>query len=396
MNIEEVFQKVVFLLGAGASKDMGCKLSRDMLFSLQISIDNLSPSNTDFYDYQKAFKEIYAFILASLHYQSTLKDCTLENSAYLNIEDFVMVLRQLIDKEFVVPYPLIGNWNDKIIKWEISDDHIFDIFLSFITLQLITDWTKFDLLDAKKVLSPITRLLSSSSTIKINFFSLNYDLTFESVFNSPYARVLDDGFTERSVSGKNIKSWASDFNDPASPTKINLYKLHGSIDWEYNKTSEDISIKENIVDPGEPLIIFGSYSKMLSFDPFLYILSGFRSCLEQATVFIVIGYSFHDKYINNLLIQQLSQNTKNNIPKQLFIVDPAIRSKTESTIVSEIRDIQDSKSLNDVINFKHISPDRIKLFPITAKEFYSQYFAKDAGKLVNEIEKIERGVKVFK
>ena len=31
MNPVEVFKKVVFLLGAGASKDAGCKLSKGML-----------------------------------------------------------------------------------------------------------------------------------------------------------------------------------------------------------------------------------------------------------------------------------------------------------------------------------------------------------------------------
>jgi len=96
--------------------------------------------------------------------------------------------------------------------------------------------------------------------------------------------------------------------------------------------SEEILIKENIVDGRDPLIIFGSYSKMLSFDPFLYILSKFRTLLEESTIFIVIGYSFHDKYINNLLIQQLSQNTDKDIPKKLLIVDPSYKDKTKSKL----------------------------------------------------------------
>jgi len=56
-----------------------------------------------------AFHEIYYFIVASLVYQCRMKDTSINQTSYLNIEDFVMVLRQLIDKEYIIPYPLIGN-----------------------------------------------------------------------------------------------------------------------------------------------------------------------------------------------------------------------------------------------------------------------------------------------
>ena len=107
MILEEVFKKVVFLLGAGASKDAGCKLSSEMLHSLKEAINNLKANEKDFINYKEDFNEIYHFILASLKYQSTIRDTCSNISSYVNIEDFVMILRQLIDKEFVIPYPLI-------------------------------------------------------------------------------------------------------------------------------------------------------------------------------------------------------------------------------------------------------------------------------------------------
>src|SRR5688500_18261186 len=144
MNLNEVFKKVVFLLGAGASKDAGCKLSNDMLSSLEAAINGLTASDTEFIKYKDDFNEIYHFILASLHYQLTLSDTSFTKSSYLNIEDFVMVLRQLIDKEFVIPYPLIGNWNDRILKWELRNGDVFNRFKDFITQQLVKDWIRFD------------------------------------------------------------------------------------------------------------------------------------------------------------------------------------------------------------------------------------------------------------
>jgi hypothetical protein len=396
MNLTDVFSKVVFLLGAGASKDAGCKLSNDMLEALSGAINGLTVSDAEFIKYKDDFKEIYHFILASLSYQLALRDSFFNKSSYLNIEDFVMVLRQLIDKEFVIPYPLIGNWNDRILKWELRNGDVFHRFKDFITLQLVQEWTRFDKNKAQDTLKPIRDMLNTSENVKLSIFSLNYDLVFEETFNSPTTRILDNGFSEKTVSSNKLRYWAADFNHELSAAKINLFKLHGSIDWEYNYDSEEISIKENIYDSREPLMIFGSYSKMLSFDPFLYILSQFRALLEKATIFVVVGYSFHDKYINNLLIQQLSQNTGEDIPKKLLIVDPSCKDKSEGQVAEELKNIQGSKSINDIINFRQISPDRIKLIPKKATEFYREYFANYAEVLKNELEVTEQGDVLFK
>ena len=395
MKLEDAFKKVVFLLGAGASKDAGCKLSNEMLISLKEEINNLTALDKEYVSYKEDFDEIYNFILASLTYQSAMHGF-IPNKIYdINIEDFVMVLRQLIDKEFIIPYPLIGNWNDKILKWELKNGDVFNHFKKFITQLLVNKWTIFNEERAVVLLKPIRKILNNSETFKINIFTLNYDLTFESVLNSATVKILDNGFSERDISHTKIRYWSSDFDNPNSPTKINLFKLHGSIDWEYNQESEEISIKESITDDQEPLIIFGSYSKMLSFDPFLYILSHFRSLLEQATIFIVIGYSFHDKYINNLLIQQLSRNSDEDIPKKLLIVDPSLKECSETKFADMLKAIQDSKSINDIINFRQISPDRLKLIPKSASDFYKEYFENNAKVLINELEQTEKGDKVF-
>jgi hypothetical protein len=392
MNLEYAFQKIIFLLGAGASKDANCKLSNDMLESLKSSIINMSLESI-YIDSKNDFLEIYLFIQASLKYQLSMKDSS--SSASINIEDFVMVLRQLIDKEFIVPYPLIGNWNDKILKWEIRNNNVFNHFKEFIVTQLVRDWTNFDSKEANKLLNPIREILNHPANFKINIFSLNYDLIFERTLNSPQEKFLDNGFTEKNIDGQHVRFWESDFDNPHSPTKINLFKLHGSIDWEYNKTTEEIIIKEDIFDGREPLIIFGSQSKMLSFDPFLFMLSKFRTLLEQATIFVVIGYSFHDKYINNLLIQQLSRNTQEDIPKKIIIIDPSYKGKDETYVAEYIKEIQITKSITDVINFQQVNPERIKVISKPASSFYKEYFS-DYGKLlIQELIETERGYRVF-
>jgi hypothetical protein len=321
-----------------------------------------------------------------------------ENSPLVNIEDFVMILRQLIDKEHLIPYPLVGNWNEKITKWEISSKkvNVFELFKNFITLELINKWTRFDKGAANELLKPISDLLGLSEDFVLNIFSLNYDLVFENTLNSPEYKSVNNGFSEKS--DKKSKFWSADFDPNLSPAKIHLYKLHGSLDWEYSQETEEVSIKDNVNDGREPLIIFGSSSKMLSFDPFLFILSKFRETLQNSTLFVVIGYSFHDKYINNLLIQRVGQNTiDGDKPKKILIIDPGEkRSKQSSSdFADELRVIQESKSINDVINFKQINPNRINLIPLTASQFYKEYFANEAEKLIKEVEQIEKGDDIF-
>jgi len=313
-------------------------------------------------------------------------------SEYINIEDFVMMLRQLIDKEFIIPYPLVGNWNEKILKWEMKNGDVFERFKDFIYLQLVNDWTRFVADDAENLLQPVKEFLGNSENFALNIFSLNYDLVLEETLNSAESRVLDNGFSERHDSGTTVRYWAADFDNSINQTKINLYKLHGSIDWEYNRDSEEISIKENIYDDREPLMIFGSSSKMLSFDPFLYILSEFRKKLKEASVFVVIGYSFHDKYINNLLIQQLNLNTQDtDKPKRMLIVNPHWKNKSPTDFADELKIIQDTRSINDILNFRQISPERIKLMPEGAFEFYKKYFSNQAAALKAEVEQVEQG-----
>lgn len=390
MSLKRLFENVVFLTGAGSSKPAGCKLSSEMIDELGAAIRNLETMETEYKSFSADFSEIYNFVLASLSYQAAIK--TGSSSPHPpNIEDFVMVLNQLIDKEFVIPYPLIGNWNDKILKWELRDGKIFAKFRTYIVTQLVNSWTKFDESSASALLKPIKETLMASEDFKMEIFTLNYDLVFETL-NLAQAQVLETGFSQKD----NDEVWAESFDDQSALAKINLYKLHGSVNWEYRETTDEIVIRKDSGDTA-PLIIFGSFTKMLSFDPFLYMLSKFREKLAGAAIFIVIGYSFHDKYINNLLIQQLQSQTIDGLPKRMLVVDFAYKKNPVEPFqfVENLQAIQTSKSINDVINFKQISSDSVKIIPMSVDEFYLDYFAAGCKKLQQELDELQAGEKPF-
>ena len=400
MKLKELFDKTIFLIGAGASMDADCKSSSGMLSDLKqatILLDKPDENGnfSKYRDYQKQFTEIYDFIFASLNYQFTLKDSNFSGPQNLNIEDFVMILKQIIDREYIVPYPLVGNWNDKITKWELSnnDNDIFREFLNFIVNLLTNKWTNVNTTKAKSLLSPIRDLLNSSENFKLNIFSLNYDLVFENILGSSSENLIETGFTSEFVSREMIKVWKDEtFTDVNSKAKLNLYKLHGSLNWEYDPAFELIKEKLTFNDGKEPLIIFGSANKMLSFDPFLFILSEFRKQLNSSSLIVVIGYSFHDKYINNLLIQQLQQSNT----RRMIVVDPKPMSDREKEFVEKLETIQTIRTVNDLINFKKANPEKIKIIKEPAKKFFKNYLSNKAEKLKSLIIESEREDILFK
>jgi hypothetical protein len=366
----------VFLLGAGASMDAGCLSSKEMLVALNSSIEDAAGNGI-----KTEFSAIYGFIIQSLVYQRALKgDPESRLFELTNIEDFIAVLRQMLDREYVVPPPLIGNWNSKITGWELKNENVFQEFLDFAYDCLLNKWTKFDKNKAEILLQPIRTILESDEDFKLSIFSLNYDLVFESVFNSEQELLVDVGFSQ--------KRWSGDFADPHSSAKLKLYKLHGSVDWYFDESDEEV--KEGVPEGVRPLIVFGSGPKLQSYDPFLSLLGGLRDKLKSASVFVVIGYSFQDKYINNILIQSLSAG----LNKKLLVVDPYL-PKDEMKFIERVEKFQALKSMNEIVNLTKMSPARVEIHPTSASDFLKTFFANNAQQLKEVLNSTEKGDQIF-
>ncbi len=376
LGLKPLFDRTTFLVGAGASMDAGCLSSKAMLRALQNSIRREAASGNNV-----EFSAIYDFILQSLIYQRSLKgDLDAKISDLANVEDFVAVLRQMLDREYIVPAPLVGNWNSRITGWEQKNAFVFRQFLDFTSQCLLDEWTRFDEAKARALLQPLRTLVEVAENFTCSLFSLNYDLIFETVFNSDKEQLLDTGFSQ--------KRWTGDFTDPNSSAKLKLYKLHGSSDWYFDESEEEV--KQGRPDGVKPLIVFGSGPKLQSFDPFLSMLASFRESLKQATLFVVIGYSFQDKYINNILIQSLNST----LNKKMLVVDPYV-DDDKMKFVQGVERFQTVRSLSELVSLTKVSPARIALCKMSAKEFIAAYFGNEASRLNEELTAAERGDQIF-
>lgn len=208
-------------------------------------------------------------------------------------------------------------------------------------LCMIKDKTKVE------YLVPLFNCLKGQDELPI--VTLNYDLGIE---------------LAAELSGKSlntgISSWSEHGYIDFSGNGIQLLKVHGSIDWRLKRLFsdrdkplrhcvieqlEDDELEETIKlstydqDPtsfdGPVLnvlshdvgnreretkaVIFGNRNKLTTEGPFLALLMAFRQFLENTDRVTIIGYSFRDAHINDLLVEWINSNIKN----KLRIISPS-------------------------------------------------------------------------
>ena len=167
----------------------------------------------------------------------------------------------------------------------------------------------------------INKIISRKEELnRPNIFTPNYDLAFENAcekigvsynngFRGTHLRKFDPDtfYNERYIrqdkSGRNKKLG----------TYLNLYKLHGSISWQYSDSLDDLyKIKEVQISDSfekddfnyESLVIYPiqtkkSYSLDLPYSELFRYFS--KNLSETQNTLVSVGYSFLDEHINDII-----------------------------------------------------------------------------------------------
>lgn len=128
---------------------------------------------------------------------------------------------------------------------------------------------------------------------RLRVFTTNYDLCIEDACRSRGIDVVT-GFD------LSTKQWTpSLFRRPAPG--INLYKLHGSLNWGLSDGTGPVYRPLIEYYPPrwdkEPEFILGPGSKLQSDDPFVALYASFHQAVGQAKVCVAIGHSFRDNHL---------------------------------------------------------------------------------------------------
>lgn len=154
------------------------------------------------------------------------------------------------------------------------------------------------------------------------------------ILTTNYDACIDQAFDELNVDYNYL------LNSPETTASIDLVKMHGSINWFYCDTCQNVYLPsiETIliaVEQGMPYGVIGMCPhcsaqarqfiippvahKYLTHPPIVQIWDRGRKILEQAKLILIIGYSFSDAddYIAKMLVKSVGQNPE----KSIIVVD---------------------------------------------------------------------------
>ncbi len=316
---------VIFLIGAGCSFDATIPTANKMVEDIE---NTLLPSDKQWQNY----RDLYYYIKSSILYADGIFGNFINS---FNIEKFVNVLSELEKKERNIVYPFIANWNNRLVDLAGNEFDNLKNLKELITSQLIGWITPHGYQQKAEYFKGFYNF-QRQIELSLRIFSLNYDLCFE--LSKPYDFNLELGFDESM-----IWNYLRFEDNPNSDVGIYLYKLHGSVTWLREEKGNILKQAEH--PQRKPDLIFGTYTKLQSIDPYLFYVYELRKYSLECKLIVVIGYSYGDAYINNLLKQALEHN------KNRKIISVAIDSNenTKEAIMKKLQ-LSDSTQIETVVN----------------------------------------------
>ena len=186
------------------------------------------------------------------------------------------------------------------------------------------------------------------SVTKVNLFTLNHDTLIERFLPGDGIKVVD-GLRD-ATNGNGSRRWDPAIYDEGEkdPRSVNLFKLHGSVDWfrwdpirlsvprqlSSENTDRDGRFVGTYQDTQSPLydvlessvgprILAGTFNKILAYNSeiFLELHHRFHRALQdpECKNLVVCGYGFGDKGVNTRISEWRHRSYEN----RLLIIDPA-------------------------------------------------------------------------
>lgn len=339
-------QDTVVLLGAGASQEAGVPTTFEMTEKLVNRVSNQLHSGS---------QEVSAlhFVCASLiaHDAATQGQSPFTG---LDVERVFTAIELLAERNTLEVTPFVAAWHPAVDAWDTGpksipgffDKNLQDAILSSpsfgsagkLIADLIdartgssADGTTYGKLAATmlaqlrelvattpKDVSYLAPLAEASRSNGLTIATLNYDLSIEQTA---------EAIGVQCTTG--VESWLHAGRWEWPPDGIRLLKLHGSIDWIWADTQnrpghmpQRAIFLEHELETNyqwQPALVFGQRGKLRAEGPFLSLLGELEALMGQARRLIVIGYSFRDDHVNEIIQRWASED----VARTITVVDPA-------------------------------------------------------------------------
>jgi hypothetical protein len=331
------------LLGAGASKEAGVPTTFEMTHKLAEAIASRARDER----LASALNYVCGALIA---YDGAGGSSPFDN---LDVERVFAAVQLLAERRTLEVTPFVASWHPAVDAWDrraAPSVAFFDKRLGDALLEnpgfnraerLITDLIEavtatggagevYDHLASRMIeelrhlvavtskdvayLKPL--VLHGTGTGGLTVATLNYDLAVE---GSGEANGIDV------TTG--VEDWLATGRWAWPPNGIRLLKLHGSINWVWTHVDEaegflprrTISVTDSPADDTrDPVVVFGQRGKLQAAGPILGLLAEFETLLAKSGRLIVIGYSFRDDHVN----QVIRRWTAEDIGRTIIVVDP--------------------------------------------------------------------------
>lgn len=231
-----------------------------------------------------------------------------------------------------------------------------------------------DLATHEAFLRKIGRRATRLSRARI--FTTNYDLAIERAAQATRFTVLDGfgptagGLFDGGNFELDVVRRASDGTLQLAANVVQLYKLHGSVDWD--ETAEGV---RRTPAPRTPVLIYPSSMKYQhSYQPpYLESMARFQMTLRQPeTTVIVAGFGFNDSHVVGPLLAAV----RSNVSLRLIVVDPALQQTQNEHVQTLIRlsEARDERILLFAGTFEQFTAQLPDMAPQDAHEAHDERF----------------------
>jgi hypothetical protein len=180
-------------------------------------------------------------------------------------------------------------------------------------------------------LSELTNYLLATAQRKLSIITTNYDRMAE------YAASLSDSFICTGFANNYFGHFSKSIHQydltklSGFKGQINIWKVHGSLDWFKTKEDKDMNLplRQTIPINFKPLIVTPGLSKYYEtqLEPFRTIFTEADNEIEKSNSYLCIGYGFNDIHVQPKLITQIKSG------KPIIVITKELTPKTKQAII---------------------------------------------------------------
>ena len=241
---------------------------------------------------------------------------------------------QIQFEEFKVEFDKTGDLESTLTKFQLRPHVLAEIVNKTWELVSTSDLEAYEHFIKKDVDFPLANLIKyflNTAGKKVSIITTNYDRLAEYASSLAEA-IICNGYSQNLIGhfSNSIQS-----NNLASlkgyKGQVNIWKVHGSLDWFKSKEDENIQLPIRLKIPQDysPLIVTPGLSKYSEThnEPYRTIFTQADSEIEQANGFLCIGYGFNDIHVQPKLITQIKNN------KPIIVITKELTPKTKQSII---------------------------------------------------------------